>query len=281
MVHRFAIGLAWKLDKRQKNADKVLPPSAALCHSHERLNAFLIRSVFLAFINEVSADHMRALRAWPGKNPAVAAFLTRIDSFHALWVSSVVFEALFGTAPHDGRYVRVQNNCEACILAAIGANGRTLADLYGWLTVRRDETKKFNKEARTRGDTCRKREVYAYRVVKAWIKHLKPEDGDEVWRCGDEIATELKQIWPPITKAKEAITVQRRNETVRHQEIRPIKDGTAPLIDIHGHSLGFDIELLKAHQEATALQHKMAGLHTDIDDMSVYREDTVVDGDAG
>ncbi|KAK9795627.1 hypothetical protein SCARD494_04598 [Seiridium cardinale] len=281
MIHRLAISLVWKHDKRQKDANKLLPPSAILCHSHERLNPFLIRSIFLAFINEVSGDHMSALRVWPGKNPRVAAFLTRVDSLHAFWTSKEAFQALFGTAPHDDRYVRITNNCEACILAAIGANGRILADIYGWLTVRRDDNKKFNEEARARGETRRKRGIYLLRMIDAWIKHLKPEDGNDVRRRGDEIAAELRHIWVPINKVRSEIMTQRRIERVNDREIRPSKDGRAQMIEAHGRSLGFGIPLPRTDLEAAALQRNMAGLHKNLDNLSVYREDTVINGDQG
>ncbi|KAH6654278.1 hypothetical protein BKA67DRAFT_658586 [Truncatella angustata] len=275
-ISRLAFGLVARIDKNKKDSDKLLPPSAVLCHSHEPLNPFLIRYIFFSLTREVSGDYMSTLRGWPGKSPAVAAFLTRVDSIHAFWVSKEAFAAIFGAQPHDDRYVRVHNNCEACILSAIGANGRILADLHGWLTVRREDYKKYNKEAEARGSRKRKRTVPIYYLVDAWIKHLRPEDGVVVRRNAEAVATDLRQIWPAITTLKYD-TLKRQKRGTRH-ELRTSKKGTAQLVEASGRAHGFGIPLPEADLEAAALSRNMAGLYRNLDTQSVYRADTVING---
>ncbi|KAK6207347.1 hypothetical protein LQW54_007306 [Pestalotiopsis sp. IQ-011] len=273
-LQRLGIQALSKLDKRQSDQDKFLPPRAVLCPSHERLNQFLMREIFLALTNEASGDYMSALREWPGKNPAVCALLTRMDSIHAFWVSRKIFENLFGTAPHDERYVRVESSCEACILAAIGANGRILADLWAWLTVRKDDVKKFNKGAKERGSRRRRRPIYLHRLVDGWIKHLKPEDGDEVRRRAEGVAAELGKIWAAVTKLSEEKHRRARKET--HREMRPNKRGSEQLTEAQGRDRGFGIRLPRPNLNDAALQRNMAGLHPISDTHSVYREGTVI-----
>lgn len=277
MLQRLVIGLASKHDSKQRDADKILPPSAVLCQSHERLNEFVIRDVFLTMIFEVSGDWMAALRTWSGKSPTVAAFLTRIDSMHALWVSKEFFHALFGTAPHNERYIRVQNNCEACILAAIGANGRILSDLYGWSIIRKEDSEAFNADARARGSPRRRCAVLLHRLVDAWIRHFKPENIDDVQRAGEDIAAELRGIWPAINQTRSEM--RKRNE--RRAEVRLGRDGSTHLTETRGTPRGYGIPLPRKDLAAARLQRNMAGLHKNFEAQSVYRADTVVNDSGG
>lgn len=275
MLQRFAIGLASRYDAQQRDADKILPPSAVLCDSHERLNGFLIRDIFLTITLELSGDWMAALRAWEGKNPAVAAFLTRMDSLHAFWVSKEAFHAIFGTTPHDDRYVRIKSNCEACILAALGANGRVLSDLYGWAIMRKEDNQKFNDEARARGSSRRRSTVLLRRLVDAWIAHLKPEDEDRVQRRGEDVAMELRNIWSAISKTKDNLSKRKQ----KRKELHLNKDGTTHWTETRSKEIrGYGIPLPKADHQAAGLQRNMAGLDESLDLHSVYRADTVVEG---
>ncbi|ETS79933.1 hypothetical protein PFICI_07462 [Pestalotiopsis fici W106-1] len=259
------------------NTGRVVPPSAVLCPSHERLNCYLIRNIFFAVTKEVSGDYMDALRECPGKNPAVSAFLTRIDSLHAFWVDREVFQKMFGASPHDDRFVRIESNCEACILAAIGANGQILADLYGWLKVRRKHVRDFNRAAKSNG-TKREEPVYLHRLVRLWIEHLKKADRDEVRRRGGDISAELIRIWPSVKrdyKKKKKAAGKANGDT--YQEIRTNKDGSKKIVQVRGQDHGFNIRLPRTNVESAALQRNMAGLHHVSDARSVYRDGTVID----
>ncbi|KAF7539276.1 hypothetical protein G7054_g2241 [Neopestalotiopsis clavispora] len=259
-LQRFGIDMLTKLDKHQEDEDKVLPPRAILCHAHERLNQFLIREIFLALTSEVSGDYMSALREWPGKNPAISAFLTRLDSIHAFWVSRKVFEDLFGTSPHDDRFVRIESSCEACILAAIGANGQILADLFAWVKVRMDDVKNFNRDAKRVGNGR--------------------EDDNEVEVRGraESVAAELVQIWPSISKlSADKQKAARKGKGTYRQMLRTKGDDSDHVTEARGADRGFNIRLPQTNLESAALQRNMAELHNVSDAASVYRDGTVVD----
>ncbi|KAI1842696.1 hypothetical protein JX266_011158 [Neoarthrinium moseri] len=288
VLQRLTISFAERIDERQKqkneqqgqdqdDRDFLLPPSAILCESHKGFNPFLIRDIFLYLLNECAGDFSNALRLWAGKSPALAAMLTRIDSINALWMSREVFEATFGAAPHDDRFVRVHSNCEACILAAIGANGRILADLHAWLTVRREANKRFNQESKKRESRRRRHSPRLYRVVSAWIGHLKYDDADEVLRWSSQLTVDLRKVWEAIELVRDR---QKKQWHKSHKEVRIDRDGSKQTVnEVQGRHLTRDgIPLPHADPEATVLQRNMASMHKNFDAMSVYRPDTLING---
>lgn len=275
LLHRLTISVAARIERLDENKDgqKILPPSAILCHTHHPLNPYLIRDILLHLANECSGDYTNALRAWPGKTPALAAFLTRIDSINAYWMSKEAFQATFGAPPHDERFVRVLSNCEACILAAIGANGRTLSDLHAWLKIRREANKKYNEDAKKRGSRRRKRSPRLHRLVEAWISHMKPDDAEAVYRGSHVLVPELRSAWSILEKAREQLRQEARQTSV-HREIHLSKDGSPAEVRQRTRD---GLPMPKADLEASALQSNMASLHKGLDVKSVYRADSVVD----
>ncbi|KAI0128756.1 hypothetical protein BJ170DRAFT_580532, partial [Xylariales sp. AK1849] len=175
-----------------------LPVPAILCKCHERFNALLIRKIFILLAAEVTEITDR-LRAYPGKNQALAAFITRMDSVNAYWISKELFRQCFGADPHDDRFVKIESLCEACILAAVGGNGRTLADLRAHLVARNHHGKYSRNPSSSKSPGDRKwRTPRLLPIVESWIDHLKPEDAQEVRQWSEQIIADLKQVQPAL-----------------------------------------------------------------------------------
>lgn len=160
-----------------------LPERAVLCSAHERLNPFLLREIFWLLCLEIG-EHLECLRRWPHKSSGMASWLTRLDSITAYFMSKHHFHRMFGCAPHDSRFVQVVSKCEACILAAVGANGRCLADLYAALTLRQDANCAVNSR--------RKYKPRLLPFVDSWISQMRSQEERTVRQWGDELLQELR-----------------------------------------------------------------------------------------
>ncbi|KAI0440073.1 hypothetical protein F4803DRAFT_553452 [Xylaria telfairii] len=199
-----------------KIADSIDPnivdPRAILCKTHSDLNPFLIRRLFVAVAYEVTV-HTDALRSWPGRTsaPELSAFVGRLDSIAALWTEPQLFHEIYGLAPFDGHHVFVKSTCEACCLAAIGASGRALADLRASLIDRM--------ERRTAKPSVK--EPRLYRVVEAWIDHLR-KHCEEVSRP-EECRALSDAIVDELRMAKPQIDAWRAELKQRHSRLRAAK----------------------------------------------------------
>ena len=178
-----------------------LPERAILCSAHERLNPFLVREVFWLLCLEVG-EHLECLRCWPHKSSGMASWLTRLDSVTAYFMSKSHFDRVFGCPPHDNRFVEVVSKCEACILAAVGANGRCLADLFTALTLRRDA----------------KHTATLRRFVDSWIRQMGEEEERTIRRWIEELLrdlrprnVEIRSYWREHQRAKRKKMRERRN----------------------------------------------------------------------
>ncbi|KAK8027626.1 hypothetical protein PG991_004682 [Apiospora marii] len=160
-----------------------LPERAVLCGCHERLNPFLIRECFWLLCLEIG-EHVECLRRWPHKGSVMASWLTRLESVTAYFMSKEHFHRMFGCAPHDSRFVRVVSKCEACILAAVGANGRCLADLFTALTLRQEDLRA--------GDARRRYKPRLLRFVDSWIRQMRGDEERTIRRWIDELLTEMR-----------------------------------------------------------------------------------------
>lgn len=160
-----------------------LPERAILCACHERLNPFLIRECFWLLCLEIG-EHVECLRRWPHKSSVMAAWLTRLDSITAYFMSKEHFHRMFGCAPHDSRFVRVVSKCEACILAAVGANGRCLADLFTALALRQEDLRA--------GDARRRYKPRLLRFVDSWIRQMRRDEERTIRQWIDELLIEMR-----------------------------------------------------------------------------------------
>ncbi|RYP89988.1 hypothetical protein DL770_003891 [Monosporascus sp. CRB-9-2] len=133
-------------------------PPAVLCPTHYELHPRLMRRLFVIVLDEVTR-HADRLRRWPGgrRDPQFAAFLDRIDGLGALWMEPQLYIETFHTPPADRRMVKVESFCEACTLAVLGANARTLGDIRAVIIDRAERTRD-RKERRWREDEARREE---------------------------------------------------------------------------------------------------------------------------
>ncbi|KAI0840397.1 hypothetical protein F5Y06DRAFT_239508 [Hypoxylon sp. FL0890] len=161
-------------------------PRAILCKTHSALNPWLIRRLFLAIAYEVTV-HTDALRSWKEKRnyPILAAFVGRVDAIAALWTEPSLYRECYGTPPFENHMVFVQSGCEACILAALGANARVLADIRAIL-IDRAERRSPRQDGRPAKDPR------LSRYVEEWIDHLKPERAEKCRAMSDVVLAQLR-----------------------------------------------------------------------------------------
>ncbi|KAI0850919.1 hypothetical protein F5Y00DRAFT_22150 [Daldinia vernicosa] len=222
-----------------KIAEKVNPeavdPRAVLCKTHSVLNPWLIRRFFLAVAYEVTV-HTDVLRSWKGKNnhPILAAFVGRVDSIAALWTDPDLYRECYGTPPFESHMIFVQSGCEACILGAMGANARVLADLRTTLidrTERRSShSSRSSRSSRpSRSNKRRTREPKLKRYVDEWIKQLTEERAAQCIAMSDSVLEELRKVRPQLKEWR----LQRRKELNKsnpaYTELRKTSDGGTEL----------------------------------------------------
>ncbi|RYP86642.1 hypothetical protein DL769_000710 [Monosporascus sp. CRB-8-3] len=177
-------------------------PPAVLCPTHYELHPRLMRRLFVIVLDEVTR-HADRLRRWPGgrRDPQFAAFLDRIDGLGALWMEPQLYIETFHTPPADRRMVKVESFCEACTLAVLGANARTLADIRA-VIIDRAERMRHRKEGRWREDEARREE-----------RRRRKEEGREKRRAEREDEQRMlehanrdpeREVWRRTGKAKDA-----------------------------------------------------------------------------
>ncbi|OTA60011.1 hypothetical protein K449DRAFT_435685 [Hypoxylon sp. EC38] len=170
----------------------VIDPMAVLCKIHAALNPWLIRRFFLAVAYEVTV-HTDTLRSWKDRMnyPILSAFVGRVDAIAALWTEPSLYRDCYGTPPFENHMVFVTSGCEACILAAMGANARVLADLRAIL-IDRVERRPPHRDGRSSKDPrlCR--------YVREWIDHLKPERAAKCRAMSDDVLSQLRVVRPQL-----------------------------------------------------------------------------------
>ncbi|KAI1754196.1 hypothetical protein F4782DRAFT_46421 [Xylaria castorea] len=255
----------------------IVDPRAILCKTHSNLNPFLIRRLFIALAYEVTV-HTDALRSWPGRTsaPELSAFVGRLDSIAALWTEPLLFHEIYGLAPFDGHHVFVKSSCEACCLAAVGASGRALADLRAALIDRMERRRAISSGQEPR----------LYRVVEAWIDHLrKHREGvgrsEECRAMSDALVDELRMAGPQIeawrAEQKQQHSMLRAAKRSVYTELRRTKTGAkiAPLPANAGHKRrtrdGIPVAL--ADVESAADQRQSALYMNKAE--SIYRPDSL------
>lgn len=206
LLKRLVIKIADKIDPN------VIDPRAVLCKTHSSLNPFLIRRLFLAIAYEVTV-HTDTLRSWKDRKdfPIISAFVGRVDAIAALWTEPELYKKCYGMAPFESHMVYVRSGCEACILSAIGANARVLADLRTIL-IDRVERRMPRPDGRPAS------EPRLARWVEDWINHLKPERAGQCREMSDNVLIELRATRPQMTLWRH----RRKKETSRSRGKRPV-----------------------------------------------------------
>lgn len=143
--------------------------------------------------------------------PELSAFVGRLDSIAALWTEPRLFHEIYGLTPFDGHHVFVKSACEACCLAAVGASGRALADLRAALIDRMER----------RTSIPSMKEPRLYRVVEAWIDHLR-KHREEVGRP-EECRAVSDAVVDELRMAKPQIDAWRAEQKQQHSMLRAAK----------------------------------------------------------
>ncbi|KAI0115020.1 hypothetical protein F4814DRAFT_440056 [Daldinia grandis] len=212
----------------------VMDPRAVLCKTHSVLNPWLIRRFFLAVAYEVTV-HTDVLRSWKGKSnhPILAAFVGRVDSIAALWTDPDLYRECYGTPPFESHMIFVQSGCEACILSAMGANARVLADLRTTLidrTERRsldssDSSRSSRPSRSSRSGKRRARDPKLRRYVDEWINLLTEERAAQCIAMSNSVLEELRHVRPQLKEWR----VQRKKEHSKsnpaYTELQKTSDG--------------------------------------------------------
>ncbi|KAI2785257.1 hypothetical protein F4815DRAFT_13385 [Daldinia loculata] len=214
---------------------EVMDPRAVLCKTHSVLNPWLIRRFFLAVAYEVTV-HTDVLRSWKGKNnhPILAAFVGRVDSIAALWTDPDLYRECYGTPPFESHMIFVQSGCEACILSAMGANARVLADLRTTLIDRTERrSSRSSSSSRpsrpSRSAKRRAREPKLRRYVDEWIKQLTEERAAQCIAMSDSVLEELRHVRPQLKEWRLQRRKERSKSNAAYTELRKTSDGGTEL----------------------------------------------------
>ncbi|RYO90583.1 hypothetical protein DL764_008423 [Monosporascus ibericus] len=181
-------------------------PPAVLCPTHYELHPRVMRRLFVIVLDEVTR-HADRLRRWPGgrRDPQFAAFLDRIDGLGALWMEPRLYIETFHAPPADRRMVKVESFCEACTLAVLGANARTLGDIRA-VIIDRAERIRDRKERRWREDEARRKDRRRRKEEGRGKKRTEREDEQRMLEHANRDPE--REIWRRTGKAKNADTEQ-------------------------------------------------------------------------
>ncbi|KAI5924969.1 hypothetical protein F4810DRAFT_700426 [Camillea tinctor] len=214
----------------QRLVDSVDPlladPQAVLCPTHYPLNPWLLRRAFMALVYEVTV-HSDALRSWAGLGqvPGLGRLVARLDAVNALWTPPELYRGFYGGgAPFKGHLVHVRSGCEACILAAAGANAQVLADLRAVVGDRKERRMQHRERKGGGKGKGREKEPRIARVVEAWIDHLGPERAAACREWSEETLAELRAVREQVRRhrgeQKRAHDSQRRNKKPVYTELQ-------------------------------------------------------------
>ncbi|KAL2076091.1 hypothetical protein VTL71DRAFT_1034 [Oculimacula yallundae] len=165
---------------------------AQLCTAHKPLNSYLIRRIFL----QVSAECTTRLSRLVGNPylPAdIAIHVKTLQTANSLWMSPDLYRVTFQCQPEEERFERIDSDCDACILAAVGGNIRILQELRTSMLGRK----------RKRGKTAR-----LLPLVEAWIDWTGA--GDSIRERSEVLAREVRNCRRQMQEARRQ---KRRNLT--------------------------------------------------------------------
>ncbi|KAI1337970.1 hypothetical protein F5Y15DRAFT_139237 [Xylariaceae sp. FL0016] len=259
----------------------ILDTQAVMCPTHANLNGWLIRRLFLAVAYEATV-HSDPIRSWEGRKsvPGLSAFVGRLDSIAALWIEPALFQECYGVAPFDPSMIYVRSGCEACILGAIGASGRALADLRAILVDRteRREDVRLHKGPRLT------------RIIEAWIDHLgaRSENRNRPEECramSEDVLVDLRGTRAEVRAWRlEQKRANRRSRAARNSvytELQRTKSGhrlsSIPSNARHKRRTRHGIPVALADRKGAEDQARAATLanHTGPEDL--YRPDSLCD----
>ena len=190
-------------------------PPAVLCPTHYELHPRLMRRLFVMVLDEVTrhADRLRrsaALGATTGAeagsvDPQLAALVDRVDGLGALWMEPELYMETFHAPPSDRRLVKVESFCEACTLAVLGANARTLADLRALILDRAERLAERRERRRTRDEAERAKRHEERRKRHEGRRERRQAEWEDEERLLEEAKNDPpREHWLRTGRAKDA-----------------------------------------------------------------------------
>lgn len=171
--------------------DDLVPQCAVLCTSHADLNPWVVRRAFFLLSREVTGrlDALRSYLDRPGRYnrnseklngdtvEEVRRLVHRLAGVVALWMAPAAVERMGlgrGELPP-----RIDSQCEACIVSALGADAQALCDLRTGLLGRSHK---------------RRARPALLRLVEAWIARFRGEGRDAVVRESERLGKVVKRV---------------------------------------------------------------------------------------
>lgn len=181
--------------------DDLVPQCAVLCHAHAELNPWIVRRVFFLLSDEVSQklETLKRVLARPGRYKAssdavveLRGLVERLNEVLSLWMPGCWSE----------RFPRMASGCEACVVAAVGAQTGVLVDLRAVLVGRTH---------------CGRRQPALLNMVEAWIGQLEREEAVDIERESERLARAVK-------RARKAVQERRKKGRKGHSR-KYVDDG--------------------------------------------------------
>lgn len=190
-----------QLQRHLPALEDLVPQCAVLCaDAHRGLNPWLVRRAFFLISHEVTVGPapLRRYLAHPGRHhraePKLAAaaetvpgevraLVDRLAAVVALWMDAAAVRRLVDVGADAGvvRFPRIRSECEACIVAAVGADAQTLCDLRAALL------------GRAHRRTKRKAPVLL-KLVEAWIARFDGATRDDILRESERMGKVVKRV---------------------------------------------------------------------------------------
>ena len=193
-----------------------LAECASLCPVHRSLEPRLVRALMMMVGREVTArveKYRRSARS-RGFDPAIKAWLLRVDSVTAMWTGEDIFSGVYDPS----------RRCEACILAVVGGRPQLLSDMRASLMARIEALKL---------ETGEEIQPVLLRVVNSWISWYTPECRQTTKQASEELTRTIRNLDGEMKKRKEIRDTKRyeagRSEVKQHVERLERDKGGLPL----------------------------------------------------
>lgn len=179
--------------------EDLIPQCAVLCDAHKGLNPWVVHRVFLLLSEEVTRrldplrryvkdparydkDKAVRLETSPGE---VRKYVDRMNGLLSLWTGPEVFGRIVGGDYPPGLVLpRVGSDCEACIVACVGARAQALCDLRAMMC----------------GRSQRRGPPVLLRLVDAWIERFDEEVAEMLMSESAAMAGDVRRIRRKVVK---------------------------------------------------------------------------------
>ncbi|KAM5351223.1 hypothetical protein ACJ41O_003946 [Fusarium nematophilum] len=168
--------------------------TAHLCPAHQALDPKLIRRLFLLLVAECSerTDRFRVWRRRVDLPENITTWLDHLDNVSRMWIGRKAFRAVFGYDRASSPKSLVRQDCEACIMSAIGGRPQALSDLRASLVAR---SGKYPRSKRS--------EPRLLPLVESWIGQFNDDCSNGLRDASEGLATEIRALRDDLKRQKE------------------------------------------------------------------------------